>query len=497
MINEEQFKKWFNTNYLFNPNGKILGKKGGYYDATKIFTKYFEIMSQLGNTDFTQAEISSLIEKIKPKQQNTEESQALTCREWLIDYLNGNKHWKFNSAMTEIEYDATNNGIYMSSGIDDIYDRLVEINGNTGKPYDVGMIKAVLNNIAKDALSNYLSKVYNQIRYDKTKEPKTDEFLKGIYDYLKPEEDFEIFKLLMKHWAWMVKRKLIGKQVRNHIWVNFYGGTGLGKSTMIKKMCGVMEEFVSTTSIAKLFDDTKEIKRLTEKYILNFDELAINGNEPGDGFLAADQLAILKQMLTGDYLDTRVYGTQQQSRRKITFTCISSANYHLYDTIFDEQSMRRFFEFHCQATKPKNYDQINKVLELSNDFWRGINENDDMGYWIETDDAMWSTIETIQKNYFPTKTTVSQWLSFNKVTNGTKTAKDLYPTYKSWCDENGFKNKKSLPGFIEEMKRRYPQFIDPKDGIIRFDIVTPTLESLKEENVLSQTAIDNLNELCI
>ena len=427
-------------------------------------------MSQMGDTDFSQIEIKNIVDKLNPNQQDNTAQQIKTCRDWLIDYLRGNKHWKFNSAMTEIEYDATDNGIYMSSGIDDMYDRLVELNGNTGKPYDVGMIKAVLNNMAKDAVSNYLSDVYKKIKYDKDCEQKRDDFLKGIYDYLKPTEDFEIFKVLMKHWGWMVKRKLLGKSVRNHIWVNFYGGTGLGKSTMIQKMCGVMDEFLSTTSIAKLFDDTKEIKRLTEKYILNFDELAINGNEPGDGFIAADQLAILKQMLTGNYLDTRVYGTQQQSRRKITFTCISSANYHLYDTIFDEQSMRRFFEFHCEATKPKNYDQINAVLVHAIDFWKGINEQDDMGYWLETDISMWNKIESIQKNYFPTKTTVSQWISFNKIISGEKTAKDIYPVYKLWCDENGFKNKKSLPGFIEEMKRRYPELIDPTDGIIKMDI---------------------------
>lgn len=27
MLNEQQFTQWFNTNYLFNDNGKILGKK--------------------------------------------------------------------------------------------------------------------------------------------------------------------------------------------------------------------------------------------------------------------------------------------------------------------------------------------------------------------------------------------------------------------------------------------------------------------------------------
>ena len=28
MLNKDQFKQWFDTNYLFNENGKIVGKKG-------------------------------------------------------------------------------------------------------------------------------------------------------------------------------------------------------------------------------------------------------------------------------------------------------------------------------------------------------------------------------------------------------------------------------------------------------------------------------------
>ena len=491
MLNKDHFNKWLNKNYEITSNNKIkvIGKQR-FLTETDIYANYVKACEySCLETNFTSTDIKNELVSKYTNQQNA--AQQKTCREWILDYIKGNKHWKFNSAMTEIEYDATDKGIYMSSGIDDMNDRLLELNGNTGKPYDVGIIKAVLNNIAKDAVSNYLAKVYEQIKYDKTYEQKSDEFLKGIYDYLQPTESFDIFKVLMKHWAWQVKRKILGKNVRNHIWINFYGGTGLGKTTMIQKMCGVMDEFLSTTSIAKLFDDTKEIKRLTEKYILNFDELAINGNEPGDGFIASDQLAILKQMLTGKYLDTRIYGTQQQSRRKITFTCISSANYHLYDTIFDEQSMRRFFEFHCQALKPQNYDQINTVLIHSIDFWKGINEIDDMGYWIETDEEMWKTIESIQKNYFPTKTTVSQWISFNKLTDGDKTAKEIYPVYKLWCDENGFRNKKSLPAFIEEMKRRFPQYIDPSDGIMRFDLEKKDNELLTKKNTIIDKSIND------
>lgn len=485
MLNEQQFEQWFKTNYIFNGNGKIIGKKGGYYDATKIYTKYFEIMSQLGVTSFTQQEISDKLDKMNPNKP-TGKPQIPTCRNWICNYLSNHKNnWSCNDAMTEIQYDATGLGIFMASGLDDLYDRLVEFNGNSGKPYEAGMIRAVLNNIAKDSISTYLSKVYQQIKYDETCIENGNNFIKGLYDYLKVSESFDIFNVLMKHWAWQVKRKLLGKDVRNHIWINFYGATGLGKSRMIENMCKVMEEFLSTTTIAKLFDDTKEIKRLTEKYILNFDELAINGNEPGDGCIAPDQLALLKQILTGKYLDTRVYGTQQQSRRKITFTCISSANYHLYDTIFDEQSMRRFFEFHCEAAKPKNYDKVNALMKYAIDFWKSINEFNDMGYWVETDIDMWKTIENIQKNYYPTKTTVSQWISFNKIIKGEKTAKEIYPVYKLWCDENGFRNKKTLPGFIEEMKHRFPKLIDPTDGIVRLDIES-------KENVLKKESLEKL-----
>ena len=45
--------------------------------------------------------------------------------------------------------------------------------------------------------------------------------------------------------------------------------------------------------------------------------------------------------------------------------------------------------------------------------------------------------------------------------------------YRTWCDENGFRNKKTLPGFIEELKRRFPQFIS-NDGIFRMEIDSPT-----------------------
>ena len=244
----------------------------------------------------------------------------------------------------------------------------------------------------------------------------------------------------MKHWAWQVKRKFNNKSVIYHIWLNFMGGTSLGKSTMIDKICAPMADFKSRTTIAKLFDDTKEIKRLTEKYILNFDELAVNNPDGGESGLTADQLAMLKSIITGDKIDTRVYGTQNQSTKRITFSCISSANYHLYDIIFDEASMRRFFEFHCMADKPKSYDAINKWIDEPLGFWKGINENLEDGYW-DVNSKLGKEIDAIQRGYYPTKSTLMYWLEYNTLTKGNDKPTSIFPQYREWCKENGYKAK--------------------------------------------------------
>lgn len=495
MFNKENFSKWFDKNYTVNQNNKIKSVKSNrFFSENEICKNYMKMCEDACfDVDYNEQEV---INEIQTKYNKQDEKPQKTCREWLIEQLKGNKHWKFNNAMTEIEYDATTSGIYVASDIDEMYERMVEFNSDTGKPFEVGTIKAVLHNMSKDALSNYLSEVYNKIKYDPDNEKDKDIYLKGLYDFLKPTESYEIFKTLVSHWAWMVKRKILGKSVRNHIWINFYGASGLGKTKMINKMCNVMDEFVSTTGIAKLFDDTKEIKRLTEKYILVFDELAVNGTEPGDGSLAADDLAILKQIITGDKLDARVYGTQQQARKRITFSCISSANYHLYDTIFDEQTMRRFFEFHCTAEKPDSYDEINKLHEKAVLFWRGINENDDNGYWVESDKEIWNEINNTQKEYYPTKTTVSQWLIYNKIISGEHPAAEFYSEYVEWCNNNGFKSKKTKPAFIEELKHRFPQFISPKDGILRItlenndNVVPSPKEKYKPHKLTAQEEAD-------
>ena len=48
-------------------------------------------MSQMGDTDFSQIEIKNIVDKLNPNQQDNTAQQIKTCRDWLIDYLRGNK----------------------------------------------------------------------------------------------------------------------------------------------------------------------------------------------------------------------------------------------------------------------------------------------------------------------------------------------------------------------------------------------------------------------
>lgn len=472
MINRQHFDKWFDSQFEINENNKIkfLGKSR-YLTVNDLFHKYKEFCSiSFIDDNFTFDDINNIITgKYKVIE---DDEPKFTCRDAIVGILSKRDKFNISSSFSEITRYSKDKSVQISSDIDDVYNHLIEVmtQDSDYKCYTLGTIKSTLNNMAAEARSNCLGNVFKQIKYDPNYVDYTNQYLKAIYDYLKPSESYEIFSTLFKHWAWQVKRKICNKEVVWHIWINLFGATGLGKSYMIKKMCGVLDEFMTTTTISKLFDDTKEIKRLTEKYILNLDELAINREDSSyEGALSSDEQATLKSMLTGDYLDTRVYGTQNQARRKITFSCISSSNNHLYDVIYDETSMRRFFDFNCTAQKKDNYDDINKWLDNSIDFWKGIDETLEKGYW-QPISKVGLEIDKIQKGYYPTKSTLMYWLEYNKLEPGDSSPDLIFPKYKEWCKLSGY-TAKTLRGFIDELKKRFPEFTS-SDGIIRVKLTS-------------------------
>ena len=405
---------------------------------------------------------------------------TVDCLTAIKNCLVNTKRFKISTSFGEIESTSDRADVYMPSDVDELYNHIISyrVSDKDLQQFNIGDIKSVLLEWKRECKLKAVSNIYNQIKYDSQYEQFANNYIRKVYDYFGITEKYDIFETLFKHWMWQVKRKLCNKPVVWHIWINFFGGTGIGKSYFIDKLTESLEEYSTRTTISKLFDDTKEIKRLTEKFILNFDELAINRDDASyEGALSSDEQATLKSMLTGEYLDTRVYGTQDQARKRITFSCISSSNTHLYDVIYDETSMRRFFDFNCSASvkEDKDYQDFNIWLNQSKEFWKGINENLDKGYWIPSNEIGKEIFE-IQRKYYPTKSTITYWNQYFEFvkTNDKKIGgvQISYTEYKSWCKESGY-NAKSLNGYIQEMKKRFPELIG-NDGTLCFEVKNRT-----------------------
>ena len=458
----DEFKTYFNANFEFakpfRSNTYAVRPVGSnkYVKPLEIFQKYSTYRASTGKVaDVTVEEIEKHIKALTPVD-NKEERKP--CRTWITEWLESHKdNWKFNNAWSCITY--VYNGIPKNKTLDDLKDALMETIYQEQLDYGVEEVKTSLSCIARDKDGSATQIVFDKIAYDASMVDPCDRFLLGLYNYFKPEESFDIWKTLWKHWGWICKRRMLGRDVVWHIWINLYGATGIGKTTILKKLCAPMIDYTTVTNISTLFESTKEIAKLAGYYVMIFDELAVNTEgEPG-GNLTEDNKATLKSILTADYLDVRVYGTQRQTKQKITFAPVSTANHHLYDVIFDETSMRRFFEFHCTAVKPESFDEINKYLEHVDVFWRGIDENLDRGYWEPMGTKIGDEITKIQQSYYPTKTTTSMWIEAQKVTVGKRPGTHAYKAYTAWCRETGNRSK-TMQNFIKDIAHMIPLAID-------------------------------------
>ena len=359
------------------------------------------------------------------------------------------------------------------------------------------LLKAKVQKAGQDQLSN----LFKKIRYEEGHADKAEECLKGMYNHFGISDDYNIFKTIMYHWIWQVKRKILGQEIRWPIWAHFFGAAGIGKTKTLEKMidCAI-PDFRTTTQLAKIFENTSEVKRMTEYYAWVIDELAVgkSAEETADGCLSNDQKSILKSMLTSADIDARIYGTQNMMKRDLTFSCISSANVHFADVIFDEQTMRRYFEFTCTATKPTSEEEWAKRMYFTKffiDLWLDVNETLEKGYLHLGEDDIGKKIDYIQQQYYPTNTTVAKWLTVYDIKPGESPQADIHRMYVDWCKESGYSKYKNIDNFIKELKHRRPELID-NNGFI-FGLVEAKTESLKpteEPNLLDTVTFDNNGE---
>lgn len=451
-------------------NGTLVYKDSTGHTLTtaSIMRKYYEVSSFLPEKhNISRDDIDEYLSSHAPADKGKEKKQRIPPSQYVKNWFESNvSKWVISpngKRITCWEY-----GVPRDKDMEDIITAIQTTVDENMLPYREGEIARAVKYYFMMLDQQGAATIYSVIQYNPKFVKACDRWLHIVYDFFKPTESFEIFSLLMKHWGWQVKRKLLGRKVRFHIWINFYGAAGTGKTTFIIKMTSPMEDVTSTTTISKLFDDTREIKRLTENLVLYFDELALNVDGEESGKLNADQKAILKSIVTGDTLDARVYGTQNQAKKKITFSCISSANNHLYDIIYDETTMRRFFEFHCTAERVKDFSDINKALDNSSYFWQGIDENLDDGYF-NPDSPLFEEISAIQRSYYPTKSSVYEWMKETNARPGNRPPAASYKAYKQFCINTGCRAK-TMMNFIADLKHAMPAAIKNETVMLDFNL---------------------------
>lgn len=449
----EKFAKFFVKQGLsIKYTGEIIKSNGHKATVEEVYDKYCRAQEDGGNeVDLELEDLKAYIEENKPKEQA--EDKSVFCLRKFIEayiakYANDDnpelQKWRIGPAWRTIE--RITDGIPTPSDLVELQNaiRACAIDNHIGKSAKMDDIKCILTDMAITANGKRVSAILDKIRYNKDSVAAADKAFDDLHDVWKIKQSKAVLKTIMRHWMWQVKRKLIGKEPKWAIWPNFYGGTAIGKTTALNEISSPFGDFALTTSISKLLDEERQMVKLTNSYIINLDELSVNNRESlyadKEGQLGRDQQATLKSLLTQVKMQTRLMGGQRQTTRRITFSAISSANEHLYDIIYDEKTMRRYFEFECLVDKIKDFTKMEEIKTHVYEMWQSVDENLEEGYWNPSC-AVWDEIAQEQSKYYPTNTTTGMWLKDVHVVAGTiddhEKVMDLYEEYRDYCKERG------------------------------------------------------------
>lgn len=407
------------------------------------------------DTNVEKEEVVAILEdKINSKTATVVKDDQVTPNDFVNEFLSKHRSkFTFNDNWTMIQQCGEIGQRQLT--LDELCQFAIGYNENvTHYKLSADSIRRALCNTKAEKMMTGVDTTAKRVIYDASCEKTLNNVLDFCYKWWKIREDKEIFFTLMKQWMWQVKRYLFNRKVRYHIWLNFMGASGQGKTEWIKMYCKPFEDVYAQCQVDVLFDSSREIKKFTDNYILNFDELARQNNNTYTDTASASDMAIIKALLTAEIFETRIMGGQTQMKAKRSFSVISSSNNHLYDTFYDPSTMRRYFEFNCQVVNIKDFTPINKCMTFMEKAWKGIDENNDDGYFDPNSDIGFKIAE-IQSTYYPTNTTVHAWLE--ELTNeeksylSTQTTNEVYQSYKTWCEQERC-HSKTRKNFIESLK---------------------------------------------
>lgn len=294
-----------------------------------------------------------------------------------------------------------------------------------------------------------------------------DKIIDDTLDMMMAKGDKEVNRTVFKHWLWALKRHIYNLPVKSELWLALYGGQNIGKNYFVNKVLAEPLKGRSVdTELQIVSNMTQEVGKFKNNFLINFDELAKGGGQTSDSNTKVDAnfIAMLKAILTRDKIHYRIYHSQDQGILDKTFSCMSTANLHIYDVIDDPTGMRRFFEIELDHPDNTwfNKEMIDKLIRNNTLFYQGIDENNTEGYLLPQTEV-WDKVVKIQSTY-KGKSSVDYWLmdgayEIHQPDDDIQDAdnmkvSELYVDYKSFCKDSGMKPFNS-PNFARAMSNRF------------------------------------------
>jgi hypothetical protein len=176
--------------------------------------------------------------------------------------------------------------------------------------------------------------------------------------------DADLYVEAMRHWIWLVKRRLSWKRTEFDIMPVLFGKhQGSGKTTAVEKLCAPLAELVIADLNVSYFQDERKVPVLAEAAIGVWDEMAGSGK--------AD-IQSLKHAITANEIAYRPMKTTKHAPLRRLCSFIGTSNDPVSSIIADTTGARRFVEI--PTPERCDWDAINALnMDL---VWQCVSEDD-------------------------------------------------------------------------------------------------------------------------
>jgi hypothetical protein len=167
-------------------------------------------------------------------------------------------------------------------------------------------------------------------------------------------------KAVLKHFIWQVKRKMFKLDVDYHLMPILMGDQSIGKSSLVRKFYGPVQDFTASSDFAKLTDDRDH--GLWDNFVIFLDEM-----DKAD----KTDIGTIKRKITEPYFRSRNMNTNGGTNIIQNATFIGCQNRDLASTITDSTGMRRFYQIDCLS----KFDWIINNSIPFDMLWQSIDQN--------------------------------------------------------------------------------------------------------------------------